>query len=125
MILTLAVLAVLAAGYVIGRYRPAHRVSDWAHWQRYGTPPTGARYWAVWAVLSAESIGWLITHPMTQQPKARPARVTLYLSTPCAVTTCRHPYNWHTASGCTAATEANRCSCIAFAIPATEGDQTA
>ena len=64
MTLTLAVLAALAAGYVIGRYRPAHRASDWANWQSYGKRPTGARYWAMYAVLSAETIGWLTAHPV-------------------------------------------------------------
>ncbi|WP_046248099.1 hypothetical protein [Streptomyces sp. MBT28] len=59
----LAGLAILTAGYLIGRYRPAHRTSDWAHWQRYGPRPTGLRNAAVWTVLSAENIGWLITHP--------------------------------------------------------------
>lgn len=63
MLLTLAVLAALA-GYVIGRWRPVHRISDWAHWQRYGKPPTGIRYWVAWTVLSAENFSWLITHPV-------------------------------------------------------------
>lgn len=60
---TLAVLAALAAGYGLGRYRPAHRASDWAGRQRYSRP-TGARYWAMYAVLSTENIGWLIAHPV-------------------------------------------------------------
>lgn len=59
-----AVLAALAAGYGLGRYKPLHRVSDWANWHRYGKRPTGPRRWAVYAVLSAENIGWLITHPV-------------------------------------------------------------
>ncbi|MFE9850281.1 hypothetical protein ACFYPN_15925 [Streptomyces sp. NPDC005576] len=55
----------LAAGYGLGRYRPAHRASDWANWQRYGTRrPTRVRRWAVWTVLSVENIGWLLTHPV-------------------------------------------------------------
>lgn len=54
----------LAAGYGLGRYRPARRASDWANWQRYSTRrPTGVRRWAVWTVLSAENIGWLLAHP--------------------------------------------------------------
>ncbi|ROQ69200.1 hypothetical protein EDD93_3697 [Streptomyces sp. 840.1] len=64
MILALAILAALAAGYGVGRYRPAHRASDWANWQKYGKRPTGARYWAMFTVLSAENIGWLLTHPV-------------------------------------------------------------
>ncbi|MEU8623258.1 hypothetical protein [Streptomyces sp. NPDC048669] len=62
--ITLATLAALVAGYGLGRYRPAHRTSDWANWQRYGKRPSGARYWATFIVLSAENIGWLITHPV-------------------------------------------------------------
>lgn len=60
---TAAALGLLAAGYALGRYRPAHRASDWAHWHRYGDRPTGARYVAVWTILSAEAIGWLVVHP--------------------------------------------------------------
>lgn len=61
----LAVLAALAAGYGIGRYRPAHRTSDWAYRQRWAKHrPTGARYAAMYAVNSAENIGWLLTHPV-------------------------------------------------------------
>lgn len=60
----LALLATLAAGYGLGRWKPLHRASDWANWQRYGKRPTGHRYWAMWTVLSAENIGWLITHPV-------------------------------------------------------------
>lgn len=60
-----AALALLAAGYTIGRYRPAQRLSDWAHWQTYSTrqPRRNARWWAVWTVLSAENLGWLVAHP--------------------------------------------------------------
>lgn len=56
--------ALIAAGYGIGRYRPARRTTDWAHWHRYGTRPAGLRYAAVWTVLSAENLGWLIAHPV-------------------------------------------------------------
>lgn len=56
--------AALAIGYALGRYRPARRVSDWAHWQRYGRRPRGLRYAATWTVLSADDIAWLITHPV-------------------------------------------------------------
>ncbi|NUS25078.1 MAG: hypothetical protein HOV92_12760 [Streptomyces sp.] len=58
-----AAAALLAAGYGIGRYRPAHRASDWANWQRWGKRPTGLRYAAVFVLLSAENLGWTITHP--------------------------------------------------------------
>jgi len=59
-----AALALLAIGYALGRLRPARRISDWANWHRYGKRPTGLRYAAVWTVLSAENIGWLIAHPV-------------------------------------------------------------
>ena len=36
----LAVVAALAGGYFLGRWRPAHRASDWAHWELYGKQPT-------------------------------------------------------------------------------------
>lgn len=38
-----------------------------------------------------------------------------YLSTPCAVSTCRHPYNWHPPGGLCSVPE---CPCIAYATPA-------
>jgi hypothetical protein len=53
----------LAAGYALGRYRPAQRASDWANRQRYGHRPTGLRYAAMWTLLSAENLGWLLAHP--------------------------------------------------------------
>jgi hypothetical protein len=63
---TAAALGLLAAGYALGRIRPAHRLSDWAHWQTYGPRQRrrNARYWAVWTVLSTENLGWLVTHPV-------------------------------------------------------------
>jgi len=61
---TAAALALLAAGYAIGRYRPLHRASDWANWQHYGTKPTGLRYAAVFVILSAENLTWLALHPI-------------------------------------------------------------
>lgn len=60
----LAAVVLLASGYVLGRWRPARRASDWAHWQWLGKRPTVPRYWAMWTVLSAENIGWLIAHPV-------------------------------------------------------------
>ncbi|MFF3730425.1 hypothetical protein ACFYXM_08930 [Streptomyces sp. NPDC002476] len=80
-----AVLAALITGYGLGRYRPARSASDWANWQRYGKRPTGLRYWAVYTILSAENIGWLLTHPVKgwdawkhrhdpPQPKSPPLR---------------------------------------------------
>lgn len=56
--------ALLAVGYVIGRYRPGHRASQWAAWQSVGKRPTGWRFVATWTVLSAENIGWLLAHPI-------------------------------------------------------------
>ena len=63
---TLATLGALAVGYALGRYRPAHRASDWANWQRYDRSLRrhSTRWWAASMVLSAENIGWLITHPV-------------------------------------------------------------
>lgn len=57
-------IALLAVGYALGRYKPLHRASDWAAWQSVGTRPTGVRYAAMYTVLSAENIGWLIAHPI-------------------------------------------------------------
>ena len=54
----------LAVGYLLGRARLGHRVSQWAAWWSVGTRPTGLRFAAMWTVLSAENIGWLIAHPI-------------------------------------------------------------
>jgi hypothetical protein len=59
-----AALGVLAAGYALGRCQPAHRASDWAHWQHSGTHPTGLRYAAMFVILSAENLAWLVFHPV-------------------------------------------------------------
>lgn len=58
--------ALLAVGYALGRARLGHRASQWAAWQNVGKRPArhSARWWAVWLVLSAENIGWLIAHPV-------------------------------------------------------------
>lgn len=57
--------AILAAGYALGRARLGHRASDWANWQAASSMRRhSARWWARWAVLSAENIGWLIAHPV-------------------------------------------------------------
>lgn len=53
--------ATLAAGYLLGRTRPARALSDWAAWQ---TRPRRLRYAAVWTIRSVENIGWLIAHPV-------------------------------------------------------------
>lgn len=60
----LLIAAALAVGYLLGRARLGHRASDWANWQRYGKRPTGLRFAAMWTVLSAENIGWLLAHPV-------------------------------------------------------------
>ncbi|MGW4493809.1 hypothetical protein [Streptomyces sp. NPDC004376] len=60
----LALTAALMGGYILGRARLGHRASDWANWQRLSARPTGLRYAAVWTVLSAENIGWLLAHPV-------------------------------------------------------------
>lgn len=66
LIVTAAGLALLAAGYVIGRYRPVHRAFDWANWQKYDSTLRrhSARWWAVVAALSADNLAWLIAHPV-------------------------------------------------------------
>jgi hypothetical protein len=63
-VIWLAIVAALAAGYLLGRWRPVHRALDWANWQKYGSKPTGLRYAAVFVLLSAENIGWLLAHPV-------------------------------------------------------------
>lgn len=60
----LAVLAALSAGYGLGRWQPLHRASDWANWRRWGKRPAGLRFAAMYVVLSAENIGWLLAHPV-------------------------------------------------------------
>jgi hypothetical protein len=54
----------LSTGYGVGRSRPVRRVVDWAHWQAIGKRPTGTRYAAMWAILSAENIAWVVSHPV-------------------------------------------------------------
>lgn len=60
-----AALGLLAAGYTLGRLQPARRISDWANWNKYDQAVRrhSARWWAIWAVLSAENLGWLLVHP--------------------------------------------------------------
>ncbi|WP_445520499.1 hypothetical protein [Streptomyces sp. NEAU-174] len=61
-----AAAVLLAAGYVLGRWRPARRASDWVNWKKYhpSARRNGPVWWAAWLVLSAENIGWLIAHPI-------------------------------------------------------------
>lgn len=67
MILALAAIGLLSAGYALGRLQPARRASDWAAWERYGTPPTGLRRIAVRAVLTIDELALaarlLVFHP--------------------------------------------------------------
>ncbi|MFF7795578.1 hypothetical protein [Streptomyces sp. NPDC007991] len=64
-----AALGLLAAGYALGRYRPAHRLSDWAHWQKYDRTMRrhSARWWVVYVLLSVENLtqvaAWLVRNP--------------------------------------------------------------
>ena len=62
----LIVVAALAVGYLLGRARLGHRASQWAAWQSVGKRPArrSFRYWAMFTVLSAENIGWLLAHPV-------------------------------------------------------------
>jgi hypothetical protein len=62
----LGILVLLALGYTLGRYRPAHRTTTWArghnydrHLRRHST-----RWWAVVVILTADNLTWLITHPV-------------------------------------------------------------
>lgn len=61
-----AALGLLAAGYAIGRYRPARRAFDWANWEKYDRSMRrhSARWWAVCTVLSMENLAWFIAHPV-------------------------------------------------------------
>jgi hypothetical protein len=63
---TAAALGLLAAGYVLGRLRPARRASDWANWKKYDQTMRRhtTRWWAVFAVLSVENLVWLVAHPV-------------------------------------------------------------
>ncbi|CQR59255.1 hypothetical protein [Streptomyces leeuwenhoekii] len=60
-----AALGLVTAGYALGRYRPARRVSDWANWAKYDQSIRRhrARWWAIWAVLAAENLAWCLAHP--------------------------------------------------------------
>ena len=60
----LTILALPILGYAIGRYRPLHRAATWATWQRYDPHLAGWRKTAVWLLLSAEGLGWLLLHPV-------------------------------------------------------------
>ena len=62
----LAGFALLAAGYLIGRWQPARRLSDWANWQKYDSSLRrhSARWWAVCVLLSIENLLWLAAHPV-------------------------------------------------------------
>jgi hypothetical protein len=63
---TAAALGLLAAGYALGRIRPARRASDWANWQKYDQTMRrhSTRWWAVFVVLSVENLVWLVAHPV-------------------------------------------------------------
>lgn len=53
----LLVAAALAVGYLLGRWRPAHRASDWAAWLPYSRPPVTrrhVRWWLAQVVYAAE-----------------------------------------------------------------------
>jgi hypothetical protein len=62
-------------------------------------------------------------HKLVRADEAQPTRSApkrlLTLATPCAV--CTHPYNWHQGGICQAASEENRCGCIAFAQAQQDG----
>jgi hypothetical protein len=62
-VILLALCAAVVIGYLLGRWRPMNRASDWANWQSY-CHPKGLRRAAVWTLLSAENIAGLATHPV-------------------------------------------------------------
>lgn len=56
----------ILAGYLIGRWRPAHRASDWAHRLMYRTPRVTRRDWRWWLaqpVYAAEIARMLLLRP--------------------------------------------------------------
>jgi hypothetical protein len=61
----LLVAATVAAGYLVGRARPARRVSDWAAWQFIGrpVPRSSWRWWAAQPIFAAEIARLLIVRP--------------------------------------------------------------
>ncbi len=65
--MTIALIAnALILGYTLGRWRPAHRASDWAHWLMYRTPRVTRRDWHWWAaqsVYACEIAVMLATRP--------------------------------------------------------------
>jgi phosphate/sulfate permease len=54
-----AALALLAAGYVLGRWRPAPRLLDWAEDQQRGT----IRYWLAQPILAVAIAAVYLLHP--------------------------------------------------------------
>ncbi|WP_433341654.1 hypothetical protein [Streptomyces sp. CA-253872] len=72
--IALVLLAALAAGYGLGRGRPAYHLAEWATWQRLARP-VGWRRRAVWLVLSADNLTWIAIHPRRARlaPPPRPA----------------------------------------------------
>lgn len=62
--IAVAAAVLLVVGYLLGRVRLGHRLSDWAAWQSVGARPTGWRFIVMFTVLSAEDLGWLIAHPV-------------------------------------------------------------
>lgn len=62
----LALAAVLAAGYGLGRWRPARRASDWASWLPYSRPPVTRRHirwWLAQPVYAAQIVLMLLLEP--------------------------------------------------------------
>lgn len=54
-----AILAAVAAGYVLGRWRPAPRLLDWAEDQRRGT----VRFWLAQPILAVAVAAVWVLHP--------------------------------------------------------------
>jgi hypothetical protein len=63
-ITALVIAAALAAGYLLGRLRPIYRAVRWANWEACGSRPTGIRLPVVWALLTAENLAVIATHPV-------------------------------------------------------------
>ncbi|MFC9268982.1 hypothetical protein ACFTXJ_14565 [Streptomyces zhihengii] len=66
MIVLLAATAALAGGYFLGRWEPARRASNWAHWRELRHPrPTRRQpvWWVMQAVFLCEVVVLLATRP--------------------------------------------------------------
>lgn len=63
----LIVVAAMVVGYMLGRWRPAHRASDWAWWGLGVGRPSWTRkdprWWLAQCVFAAEIVAMFTTRP--------------------------------------------------------------